>query len=171
MQFLKRSKKYHPSSQPLASGIPSHIGDVVPPGISAEQDPDIGSECTLRSVRSCRRLFDLTTVAGLNDGGGSQVALRDSRDGRSYESGASTSTAGQDEAPIFMTATHQRERKQEVPPKVLDQQSSYDVPDLSSPERESEALNLRQNPRGFGSLKAVLETLSGVYAHREVCLP
>ena len=167
----------------------------MPPRISAELGPDIGPEGTLHPAQSCRRLFYLTTVAGPNDGGGSQVAHRDSRNGRSHESGASTSTTGQDEAPILLTAIHEREREQGVPPNVLDEQFSHGVPDLSSPKRESAALNRRgcedrgtfaerptnasleheskddhiaQDTHGFGSLKAALEAVSNVYAHREV---
>ena len=195
MQFLKKSKKPRPLPQPLGSGIPSHIGDVVPLGSSAEPDPDIGSEGTLSSAQSYRRLFDLTTVAGPNNGGGSQVALQDNRDGRSYESGAPTSTTGQDEAPILLTATHEREHEQGTPPNALGEEFSRGVSDLSSPEKEPEGRNQRgcedkgtfaerptnaspgqeskhdrigQGTHGFGSLKAALEAVSDVYAHREV---
>ena len=98
MQFLKKSKKSCPPPQPLASGIPSHTGDVVPLS-SPEREP-----------------------------------------------GALNRRGREDRGAIA-------ERPTEI-----------------SPGRPSKDDHIGQNARGFGSLKAALEAVSDIYAHREVRL-
>jgi hypothetical protein len=60
---------------------------MVPLGINAQLEPDNGSEGVWNSETDG---VDLTTVVGVNNGGGSRIVLRDSRNQRLLASDAST---------------------------------------------------------------------------------
>ncbi|KAF9784394.1 hypothetical protein BJ322DRAFT_1211430 [Thelephora terrestris] len=141
MSFFKKFKKSRPPSQSPTPGVPSKIGHVVPPEIGPELVPDISSE-------------------GGNDGGGSQVALQDSKDGRSHPSGPSTSTAGYGHG-VAVAAIHERESEQEDPFNVLDEQISHDV------RSGTYEVPTKEAALGFSSLKEVMGAVSHVYAHRQ----
>jgi len=95
MPLFKKSKKpRQPRQQPASSGIPTHIV-VKPLGISADLAPDNSPEGAFRSVTDGA---DLTTVAGVDDGRGSRVVLRDgSVDRRLDPSSPSTSIPGRED--------------------------------------------------------------------------
>ncbi|KAF9646545.1 hypothetical protein BDM02DRAFT_3118483 [Thelephora ganbajun] len=120
MAWFKKSKKSRQPPQPLASlGIPTHIA-IGSLGLSADLDLGISSQAA-------------------NNGRVSLVGSRDrSGDRRLHASGASTPTHGREDG---VTLLLEREHEREVPSNAPNQQLSYDIPDLSSAESQSEVRN------------------------------